>query len=123
MSIRIIADAERLSKSIEGATFYYRRIPAHVRAKIIDQNTNKRTGQVNWGAASLAILEHCVIGWEHVVDDKGLEIAFRRELTSYLPDSVQSDLVELFGANIDPQLEGEVKNSSGTPSSSSSTTI
>ena len=119
MSIRIISDSEVLTKVIDGATFYYRRVPAHVRARIIDQNTNKRTGNVNWGSASLAILEYSITGWDSVVDDVGKPVGFKRELVGYLPDAVQNELVELLGANAEPKLEGELKNSPSTPSSSS----
>ena len=113
MTIRIIKNDEVLEHSTHGATFKYRRIPAHVRAKIVRDNTAKRSGNVDWGKASLAMLNYALTGegcgWEGVVDGTGKDVPLTQETISYLPDVVQSELMELLGENA--ELESELKNS------------
>ena len=109
MAIRIIAEDEKLAVTIQGATFTYRRMPAHVRAKIVDDYTAKRSGNVNWGKASLAMMRHALVAWEGVIDGAGNSVPLTAETISYLPDTVQSELMELLGDNAD--LDGDIKNS------------
>jgi hypothetical protein len=116
MAVRIINDNERLHIDIEGARFFFRRLPAHVRASIIEQYTDKRSGVQDWVKISIAYLQHCLYGWERVIDGHGEALPFSTEIIKYLPDTVQSELVEIVGKNTD-QLDDEVKNSSITPSS------
>jgi hypothetical protein len=116
MAIRLIKDDEKLTKTIEGATFEYRRIPAHRRAKIVDANTAKRSGNVNWGKVSIVILQDSLLGWSGVIDDAGAEIPFDKALITYLPDTAQAELMELLGDNA--ELEGDIKNSRTSPASS-----
>ena len=116
MAIRIIQDDERLELTIEGATFIYRRIPAGQRAKIVEQCTGKRSGQINWGKATIAIMEYCLFDWRNVIDAESREVTFDKALISYIPDTAQSELMEAFGANAEA-LEGDIKNLPTTPSS------
>lgn len=119
MAIRIIRDDERLTITIAGGVFTYRRISTDMRARLVEQHTNKRSGNVNWGKATIEILRHCLLDWSGVVDEHGKAIPFDAALIPYLPDTVQTELMEAFGENAD--LEADIKNSPTTPSSNPST--
>ena len=119
MTIRIIATDEVLVHETHGAIFRYRRLPAHVRAKIVDDHTAKRSGNVNWGKASLGMLHYALTGegcgWDGVVDGKGKPVPVTHEMISAVPDTAQSELMELLGENA--ELEGDIKNLSSSPDS------
>jgi len=118
MPVVIIEENEQLKKVIDGATFYYKRVPGHVRNRLMTRYANKRTGTVNWGAYGEALMEAGLTGWSDVVDKAGAQIPFSKEAVPYLPDRVQGDLIDLLGENIEKQ-EDDIKNSPATPSSSS----
>ena len=122
MAVRIIDDNEKLFHDIEGARFHYKRLPAHIRGKIIEQYTDKRSGAQDWVKISIAYLIHCLYGWEHIVDGSNNELPFSIDKIGYLPDTVQSELVEIIGKNTD-QLDDEAKNLSPTQNSSSKTKV
>ena len=109
MTIRLIKDEEQLTATLHGATFMYRRMPAHARAKIIDDYTSKRSGNVNWGKASIAMLQHCITGWSGVTDEQGKALDFEKALLAYIPDAISADLMELLGENA--ELDADIKNS------------
>lgn len=109
MSIRLIKDDERLTTVIEGAVFTYRRIPAHRRAKIVDDHTSKRSGSVNWGKATIGILRDSLLDWSGIEDEDGKAIPFDKALISYIPDTAQGTLMDLLGENV--VQEEESKNS------------
>lgn len=122
MAVVIIKTDERLSIEIQEATFYYRRIPGHVRSDIVEKYTNNRTGKVDWGKASIAMLQYSILGWKNIIEPNGNEIVFDSEMIKFLPDEVTGELVEAMGANVSiAALDVEVKNSLDTPSSSSLT--
>ena len=122
MAVVIIKTDERLSIELESATFFYRRIKGHVRAGIVEKYTNNRTGKTNWNRASIAMLQYCLLGWKNVVEPDGKEVPFDAEYIDALPEDVKAEIVELVGANVSQEaLEVDVKNLSGTASSSSPT--
>lgn len=116
MAIRIIKDDERLSVTIEGATFYYRRMPATRRGRIVDHHSNKRTGMVAWGKATIAMLDDSLLDWSGVIEPDGTPIPFSKELIPYLPDSVQTEIMERLNENADVK-ESELKNFAASPPS------
>ena len=121
MAVRLISDSEKLFIDIEGARFYYRRMPAHVRAGIESRFTNNRTGKTDWTKASVALLDYCLLNWQDVVDTAGNSVAFTKELIKFIPDTVQADIIAAVGENTD-QVETEAKNLSSTQDSSSEIT-
>jgi hypothetical protein len=121
MPVVIIREAERLSKEIDGATFYYKRVPAHIRNRMMASCTSRRSGNVDWGRYGQMLMDYALLGWDNVIDQSKAEIPFSKEIIGYLPDRIQGELIELFGENTE-QLEGELKNSPTTPSSSTSIT-
>lgn len=117
MPVVIIEDGEKLEKIIDGATFYYKRVPGSTRNRLMARYTSKRTGVVNWTEYGIALIKEGVTGWDdQVVDIQGKPIPFSLDVIPYIPDRVQGELVDLLGENIEKQ-EGELKNSPTTPSS------
>jgi len=113
----IIREAERLNKDIDGATFYYKRVPAHIRNRMMTSCTSKR-GSTDWGRYGQMLMEYALLGWENVIEQTGAAVPFTKDIIGYLPDRIQGELIELLGENTE-QMEGELKNSPPTLSSSS----
>lgn len=120
----IIEDQEKLKKVIEGAVFYYKRIPGHVRSRLLTLCTSKRSGNIDYGKHGQLLIAEGIIGWEEgsVIDRTGNPIPFSKEILPYLPDVLQGQLIDLFGENIEQEDE-EIKNLQPTPSSNSSTAV
>ena len=117
----IIREAERLNKDIDGATFYYKRVPAHIRNRMMTSCTSRRSGNVDWGRYGQMLMEHALLEWENVIDQTGAAIPFSKEIIGYLPDRIQGELIDLLGENTD-QMEGALKNLPPTQSSKPSIT-
>jgi hypothetical protein len=119
VTVVIIKDTERLKKVIDGATFYYKRVPSHIRNSMMSSCTSRRSGNVDWGRYGQMLMEYALLGWDNVIDQSGAGIPFSKEIIGYLPDRIQGELIELLGENTE-QMEGELKNSPTTPSNSTS---
>jgi len=109
MGIRIIKEEERLSFEKDGSTFYYRRIPAHVRQDILQRHMPRRGGEPNWEKVLSDMLSWALKGWDNILDDQGQQVEFSTEMINYLPQEVQVDLLDKLGANVH-QLQGQIKN-------------
>ncbi len=90
MSVQLIRKEERLKLLYEGSTFIYRRLDAGVKARLINKHT--KNGKFDVGTYNLAILQHCVMGWEQVTDSEGTVCEFERDLVQYLPDELTDKL-------------------------------
>jgi hypothetical protein len=112
----IIKETERLSKVIDGATFYYRRVPANIRNQMLLSCT-PRSGNTDWGRYGQMLQDYALLGWDNVIDQTTAPIAFSKSMINFLPDRIQGQLIELFGENT-TQMQEELKNSPSTPSSS-----
>ena len=113
--IRIVKETERLVFEGDGFKIFYRRMPAPIRADIIRRNTPRRGGDPDYAKASISMLRYCILGWEGVYDfnesGEREEVEFSKDLIGMLPDSVQADLIDLFGGT-NPEMESDIKNSS-----------
>jgi len=118
MPVVIIEESESLKKIIDGATFYYKRVPGHTRNRLMTKYTNRRTGAINWGSYGLELMEDGLTGWKDVITKAGEQVPFSRDIIPNLPDRVQGELIELLGENVEKQ-EGDIKNSPITPSNKS----
>ena len=92
MPIKLIADKEEFSYTFGDATIYYRRVPGHVRANILQKN--KKRGETDFMGYALDVLKYAITGWEGVEGETG-PVAFKPDLVPYLPDSVRIDLTDL----------------------------
>jgi hypothetical protein len=97
MAIRLINQDERFSKTIDGATFHFRRIPSFEQAKIEHKYTRKGVEQKRDIVDS--VLEYAVLGWDGVVDHDNNPILFRSELVKMLPEEAKAALLEEFYAS------------------------
>lgn len=110
MAITIIRETEKLKLEKGGSTFYYRRVPQHVRADILQRHTPRRGGDPNWEKVLLDMLEHALLGWDNVLDENGQPIEFSKDLIGYIPQDVQVDLMEAISAGKIQRLSEQLKN-------------
>jgi len=89
---------------IDGATFYYRRVPANIRNRMMRScTTSHRTGHVDWGRYEQMLMEYALLGWENV-HQRGAAVPFSKELIAHIPDRAQGELVILFSEH--PERRG-----------------
>ena len=107
--IRIVTESERLVHGdfkADGYEIYFRRIPAHVRNSITKKFTKvvKRGIEVtDWGSASLEMLQYSILGWRGVYKvegEKNIEVDFADDMIQWIPDDIQTEVLEKSGANI-----------------------
>lgn len=128
--IRIITETEHLVHgdfAADGYEIYFRRIPSHIRNRIAKKYTRiaKRGVEVtDWLAASIEMLEYSILGWRGVYsveNEKDVEIEYSSDMVEWLPDEIQTDVLEKSGANITKD-GGESKNLPTTRANKSQTT-
>lgn len=116
MAIRLIEDDERNEFIFEDSKLIYSRPSPGTKARWTKANTNAK-GHINWNKlAEVAIIES-VSDWEGVIDSKGNEVEFDKELLRKLP----GDVVEEFIAHLDladPDQASEKKDQPGRTSKS-----
>lgn len=83
MSVSIIRPNEKLKFEFDGTTFFYKRLSAGQRVRILKSIEKK--GYVNQDEAFLEMAKHCLVGWEGVKDTNGKEIKFKKDIIEYLP--------------------------------------
>lgn len=110
MAITIIRETEKLTLEKAGSKFFYRRIPGHIRADILQRHTPRRGGDPNWERVLSDMLEYSILGWEGVADETGNTIDFDKELIGYIPQEIQVDLMDAMGAGKVQQLAEKLKN-------------
>lgn len=116
--IRKISEAENLKlgdMDVDGYCIHYRRIPNHIRGDIINKHTTiaKRGGEhTNVTAASLEMLEWIVLGWNpgSVIDDADNHVEFAVGEIRWLPDEIQTDILDAAGANMPHDRGDDIKN-------------
>lgn len=109
MAVKIIKKEERLKITLEGSDFFYRRIPSPERAEILQRLTPRRGGDPNWEKVMKEMLQFGLLDWKDVEDADDQPVPFDRELCGWLPQTIQVDLLDALGANVE-QLQDEVKN-------------
>jgi hypothetical protein len=110
MAVRIVTDEEELKIEIEGSIFQYKRIPTKERANIVQRHQPKRgQGEPNWDNVMVSMLEYGITGWEKVETPDGEGVPFDPDLVARLPHTVQIELLDVLGANID-KLKAELGN-------------
>ena len=108
MPIRIVSEVERNVTHIDGATFYYRRMPFVVRQRLTKQCTER--GILNNDAYAQALLEYTVLGWHSIVDQADQEIPFSQANLMLLPEET---MVKLLGKISDATATPDLGNSNG----------
>jgi hypothetical protein len=103
VGIRLIAETERYTVEVHGATFTYRRVPSFIQ-KQIEQRHIKRGVEDKRGTVE-EVLRWAVLDWDGIADANGIPVAFTPELLAYLPEEVKGILVVKFYAGDDPHEE------------------
>ena len=120
--LRIIDEDERLvfgSMKSLGFEIEYRRIPNTLRNSIAKRYTRiaKRGIEVtDWGPASLEMLQYIILGWcgfYKIVDGKEGNVPYSSETIQFIPDDIQTEILELSGANVE-RTESDIKNLKST---------
>jgi hypothetical protein len=97
--IRLISKEERLTLQVtqEGRTakFFYRRLPADVRARCIKENTER--GITDAEGALTAALKYCLYGWEGFLDQQDEPVQYDAELVVILPSDLRQELATAVG--------------------------
>lgn len=109
MAVKIIKKEEHLKITLEGSDFFYRRIPSPERAEILQRLTPRRGGDPNWEKVMKEMLQFGLKDWSNVEDAEGASVPFDKELAGWLPQTIQVDLLDALGANVE-QLQEEIKN-------------
>jgi hypothetical protein len=99
MPIRLIGDTEKFPLYFEGATFYYRRIPADKNAAIIAKYT--RRGELDGIAYTRAAAKYALADWKGVQDPDGTEVAFDADLIERLPLAALTKIAGSATASLD----------------------
>jgi hypothetical protein len=114
MTIVIIEDNERLPFTMDGATYYYRRMPSDTRSALVKKYTTtimvdgKPVRETDWDAVARMTLEYCLRDWEGVVNGAGESVPYEAKLISRIPDAHQVAILNKLGV---PVLgEAERKN-------------
>lgn len=96
MAIRLIEDDERNEFAFEDSKLFYSRPSPGTKARWTKANTNSK-GHINWNKLAMVAITESVSGWKGVIDGKGNEVPFEKELLKKLP----GDVVEEFIAHLD----------------------
>jgi hypothetical protein len=108
MPIRLVSETERNVASIDGATFFYRRVPFTVRQRLTRQHTER--GLLNNDTYALALLEYALLDWEGIVDQQGKTVPFSLAILPHLPEQIMASLL---GRISDATAEQDLGNSNG----------
>jgi hypothetical protein len=96
MGIQIIQRDERLTCSIEGVVFTYRRmLPDEIKD---NRERHTKRGALDDDAAAEAALRLCVLGWdEKLTDMNGKPVPYSPDIVPVLPQGVQGRLLQVIG--------------------------
>lgn len=108
MPIRLVSETERNVAFIDGATFYYRRVPFAVRQRLTKQHTER--GLLNGDAYALAILEYALLDWEDILDQHGNAVPFSLAILPQLPEQTMASLLNKIS---EASAEQDLGNSNG----------
>lgn len=97
MTVILIGKNERNEVELRGSLFYYKRMPAAKKARVIKANTKR--GVTDWDAVADAAVQWGLLDWAEVFalddDDVKHPVGFDRELIAELPDGDRAELGDL----------------------------
>jgi hypothetical protein len=116
----LITDRERLSFTVDEATFYYRRLPPSKRHELLVTHSQRGLYDAQTLAAlQLAIATYCLRGWDNVLDANLQPVPFLEEIIPCLPWSVIQRMDELAMESSPEQLRARYQDFLATGSLSS----
>lgn len=97
MGIQLIARDERLSVEIDGSTFFYKRMPADKKGRLLKQHAKR--GAVDYDSAAEDAVAWGLLDWTNVssrgADGQVEDVPFDKALVPLLPGSVRGELAGL----------------------------
>lgn len=103
MGIKLITKTEKLTATIMGCDFYYRRIPVDVKQRIIKENT--RRGVTDNEGVMADGFSYSITGWGGDVPTiDGEPAEFNQENLAALPDRVKARLTACIFGSVDGEM-------------------
>lgn len=99
MPIQLIKNDERLSLTIDGSTFFYRRIKSHDASMLRDKHTQR--GEFKVEGFGKELLERYVLGWDNVYEGKK-KAEFKPEYLESLESPIKTQLIAAINGDRNP---------------------
>ena len=92
----LISPNEKLRFMVGDTTFFYRRLPPTKRRDLLAEYAVRGTFDATAVLGmELAVAQHCLRGWENLLDAEGKQVPFLEEVIPALPHSVIQQVGEL----------------------------